>query len=155
MSISTNNSEVIKQAIKAFGSERAEQEAAEKGLVVIFPKENELQLDIDSAEAYETFDKNLKVLRQMFPVAEIIETGSRSGGARKHIIVRLKQVVISNEERILLQACLGSDCTRELLSYFRVLRRDPHPTLFFEEPSFEDPLITPEKMADKSAEIVQ
>ena len=42
---------------------------------------------------------------------------------------------VSNEKRILLQALLGSDPVREMLSLIRVLNDDEHPTLFMEKPA--------------------
>ena len=126
---------------ESLSSEAAIKEAQENGGEVVFPTEYELQLDIDSEESLKVFEDNFKTLQQHLSVKHWKQRSSRSPGKR-HITVEMSQPLQSNMERILLQACLGSDLKRELLSYARVLKRDPHPTLFIEggkKPVKEDP----------------
>ncbi len=112
-------------------SKYAELEAEKYGGQVVYPTQYELQLDLDSEEAVEGFRSRLRWLEKIIPVKQFGIGPSRSPG-KFHAVVELEKPVSSDMERILLQACLGSDPIRELLSYRRVLERDPHPTLFIE-----------------------
>jgi hypothetical protein len=97
---------------------------------VRFPASDELLIDIDSLEAEAVFDKNLlKFQKHVSKALTIDRKVSRNGNV--HIYVRLDRS-IDNAERILFQTFLGSDQTRELLSYIRDINGDPHPTLFIE-----------------------
>jgi hypothetical protein len=113
-------------------SARAEIEAKELGLDVVYPAPNQLQIDIDSEADYETFIEVNYVLKNFIGVTHYEEKPSRSGWPKKHITLTLDRDV-TNLERILLQACLGSDGTREFLSYVQEINKDPHPTLFLEK----------------------
>lgn len=115
-------------------SQSAIDKAASSGMVVVYPTDCQLQIDIDGNEAYGTFLCVLPTLQQHFPVAKVETHLSKSGGEKRHVTVTLEKPVMSNMERVLLQACLGSDGIREMLSYIQVLDRDPHPILFLENP---------------------
>ncbi len=92
-----------------------------------------LQLDIDSPEASSFYNQH-KYLLDMVMAAQQntinnIETRmSRNGNT--HVIITFGNP-ISIHERILLQACLGSDRKRELLSYIRHLNGIEQPILLF------------------------
>ena len=123
-----------------FSSEVAYREAAKHGGQIVLPSSCELQLDLDSDAAVEVFKANLLILETMIPVKQYGISPSRTKG-KFHAVVELMQPVNGHMERILLQACLGSDPRRELLSYKLVLKRDKHPTLFIEggtKPSKEE-----------------
>jgi hypothetical protein len=123
-------------------SERAFTDAKIRGEVVVVPKDNELQIDIDNAADYHVYLTNSERFDQH--IARILfarEAPSRNGGEGKHITVTLAEP-IGPERRILYQLFLGSDRTRELLSYVRNLNNDPVPTLFIEKP--EQKLLTGE-----------
>jgi hypothetical protein len=114
-------------------SKRAIKEAADSGLIVVFPKDNELQLDIDNDEAFALYDSVRDIIHHHYTVKnEEIHT-SRSGGEKRHITITLGRN-IDNMERIALQACLGSDRKRELLSIIQEINNDEHPSLFLEVP---------------------
>ncbi len=115
----------------ALDSSVAVKQAAESGGTVVFPNQKELQLDLDSDEAVQTFKTNLPTLEQFLKVKHYGIKGSRNPG-KYHATVEMILPLQSDMERILLQTCLGSDPKRELLSYWRLLKRDPHPTLFIE-----------------------
>lgn len=102
--------------------------AASVGCTVLYPRGNELQLDIDSEEDLEFFHAQSRLLTEIFDAVEVETLISRSGG--RHILVTLPYA-IPPAERIALQAVLGSDRKRELLNYRRVVRRDPHPMCLF------------------------
>lgn len=98
---------------------------------VRFPAPDELLIDIDSPEAEAVFNKNLpKFQMHVCEALSVDRRTSRHGNI--HIYVRLDRN-LDNTERILFQAFLGSDQTRELLSYIRDINDDPHPTLFIEK----------------------
>lgn len=113
-------------------SKSAFDKAAASNMVVRLPEPNQLQIDIDDAGAYQVFQKHLCTLQSHWVVIGVEEHPSKSRGDKKHITVTLKEPVKSDTERILLQAVLGSDGLRELLSYVQVLTLDPHPILFLE-----------------------
>lgn len=115
------------------GSASAIAGAAASGEVVLFPAVNELFIDIDSEEAMHLFTVNITKVDEYVGVLDTEVVPSRSGPVeRSHITVRLEREV-TDMERILLQAVLGSDLRRELLSYCRITMDDPHPTLFLEK----------------------
>lgn len=115
--------------------EAAVEKARARGLVVRLPKPNELFVDIDTFAAYERFKEQIEVLKRWHRVVDVVESPSASGGAHKHIVVTLGNHV-TPITRIALQAMLGSDLKREMLSYGRLLTgSSPHPTLFFERPA--------------------
>ena len=116
-------------------SEEAIKLAEKNNWSVVFPSEHALQIDIDSADAYETFKRHKDILDKTLGIEDCSEWPSKSGLSwRKHITIRLKQP-ISAERRILLQAAMGSDRMREILSFARLINGDPNPTLFFEKNS--------------------
>lgn len=116
-------------------SQRAITQAQKEGLRVVFPAANELQLDIDDEAAYQVFEKNIEIIDGQYGPSTHVAKPSRSGKRGKyHITVTLPVPVTSNHERIALQAFLGSDRTREALSWLQAENRDEHPTLFLEYP---------------------
>lgn len=113
--------------------EEAAAVAATKGCIIVHPSRRELFIDIDSKEAATNFEKCLEVFRKTNVMMVVRRSNSPSGKpGREHIVVRLGREV-SDEERILLQACLGSDPLREMLSLMRLRAGDEAPTIFFEK----------------------
>lgn len=107
--------------------------AASNGLKTVYPKPNELQLDIDTVAQYKTFQMMRPLLNQRFTILKVVEKPSTSGKPnRKHVTITVNKPLVDSE-RIVLQACLGSDPKRELISFFHLLDDDPRPTLFFEK----------------------
>lgn len=102
-------------------------------MVVVVPQADQIQLDIDNHASREIWERVRPVLESRFDISCVEEHPSKSGGIKKHVTVTFMKPLMSPMERILLQACLGSDPVRELLSYYRVLERDPVPTLFIEK----------------------
>lgn len=108
------------------------EKAFEMGLDVHAAAPNEVLLDWDDPERDAVvYDKNLDVLNRLlgddgldFDIApkflsEVKRTTSKSGGV--HVYLRCIRD-LSELERGLLQAVLGSDRTREALGFIRVLR---------------------------------
>jgi hypothetical protein len=114
-------------------NEAALERAKREGLVVVYPTETELQIDIDNEQSYEFFLRQIKIVTRLADAYGYTERPSKSGMPKRHITVKLKTPV-TVLERICLQACLGSDRVREVLGYVRYRRGEPNPTLFFEKP---------------------
>lgn len=113
--------------------EEAAQAASMKGCIVIHPSPRELFIDIDSEEAGANFDRCFEVFCKTNNATITRRTPSPSGvPGRSHIVVCLERNV-TDEERILLQACLASDPLREMLSLMRLRAGDEAPTIFFEK----------------------
>lgn len=97
------------------------------------PLPNELQIDIDSEGDMDHVHRGLKILNQHGISARLGRvTASMSGN--KHVRVVFPREV-SDVERVALQACLGSDRVREMLSMVRIIKGisvSRPPTVFFE-----------------------
>lgn len=110
--------------------EQIESQAASVGCEVLVSKGNELQFDLDSAEAAERFDayfrNKLSMRWSNLPPFEM--WNSRSGN--KHAVVTLPQD-LTIPERIALQAAGGSDAGREFASLTCYWDGSPHPILLF------------------------
>lgn len=110
----------------------ADKRAAARGCVVVEPKPNELFIDIDRAEDKECFHRNIGWLGDL--VTGYDTKPSTSGKPEKcHIVVRLNRDVKDHFERIGLQAILGSDRLREVLSWRNAIHESGRPTCFFEK----------------------
>ena len=94
--------------------------AGVKGCYVRTPGPRELFIDIDSEEANARFKRQLGALPTDF-VERVESTPSPSGApGRYHKVVTIARDVKGETERVLLQAALGSDLMRELLSWRRI-----------------------------------
>jgi len=107
---------------------------AKENLAIIYPKDDELFIDLDSDKAYGLFCNQLEMLRKFMNVINVTVNPSKSGLPNRHVTVRVDKV-LSEAERIALQASLGSDRRCELLRYKLLLEHDGHPTLFLERKS--------------------
>ncbi len=113
-------------------SQRAIEEALINNLLVVYPAEDELQIDIDNEHSYLVYVKQMDIMKKYLGAIETKVEASRSGLPKRHITVKLNHSV-TMLERIALQACLGSDRVRELLSLVQYQNGDPHPVLFLEK----------------------
>jgi hypothetical protein len=117
-------------------SQRAINQAQIEGLEVVYPKGNELQIDIDNEHSYKLLQNQLLIVNKFVGSYFYKETPSKSGDPdKKHITLAFDDRGFSDLERIGLQAMLGSDRVRELLSLVQAESGDPHPTLFLEKSS--------------------
>ena len=100
---------------------------------MVYPEDRDLFIDIDDDASLNTYLEMGRVLHENgFYFTETKRT--RSAGGNTHIYAKFTKQ-LTDLERVLLQACLGSDRKRELLSFLRiVLRLDRAPTVFFETP---------------------
>lgn len=110
------------------------------GFEILIPKANELFIDIDSMDDWEWFSNNFASLSSFivtkYPEWDILsaisDTESKSGEGHRHIIVTLP-FDMDDWQRIAMQAVLGSDRKRELLSCGRVISGNLPATLFAEK----------------------
>lgn len=105
--------------------------AAAKNQVPVLPRENELQLDLDTDEQFARFKEGLDLLMQLGVKASYSCTPSKTAG-HKHVTVALDVTLETPMERILLQAALGSDPRREIYSWYRARLKSHITTVFFE-----------------------
>jgi hypothetical protein len=121
-------------------SDQAKEYAANEGLVVREPKEDELFIDIDDFPSSQEFDRNYDIVDRAIGIRNWKATPSRNKLGGRHIVVRLWRNV-TPIERIALQAILGSDRRREAHSFARIEEGDKSPTLFFEKPKEKLPTV--------------
>jgi len=110
-----------------------EVDAQALGLNVVYPADDELLLDIDSNADAEWLVQMLDVLRENDESVEVEKTTTSKSG-NLHVYIKMDRK-LSSIERVALQACLGSDRKRELLSVLRIWYTDRAPTVLFEKPS--------------------
>lgn len=106
-----------------------------EGFVIVLPKPNELQIDIDTDEQFDNFIRASESLAMNWWLETpcVVETHpSKSGLPSRHITITLP-FDVDPWQRIALQASLGSDPMRELLSSIRLMKGDVAPTLFVEQ----------------------
>ncbi len=94
--------------------------ATAKGCTVRIPGPRELFIDIDSVESGANFDRLLKACPSgLVQRVDRAPSPSRAPG-HEHIVVTINRDLKGDSERVLLQAVLGSDPMRELLSWRRI-----------------------------------
>ncbi|SRR6266700_1463941 len=108
------------------------EKAKADNLKIVYPKSNELQIDIDRPEDYAVWQAHRGVLDEYFRIVKVVETPSNEKG-HLHITVTIDGV-LNPFERIAFQAVLGSDRKRELLGLImNKLGHESRPTLFLEK----------------------
>ena len=116
----------------------AETEAEKVGCVVVYPESNQLQIDLDSEEAFVQYEKRLKELyqRTSYPAYQLacdpVVTPSKSGHPHRHITLTFANNVFTEWERIGMQMMLGSDPVRETLNALRLASGVEKPCRLFE-----------------------
>lgn len=111
------------------------EKARELNLEVIVPEPNQLFIDLDSDESRKRYEKSLALLRERFWFEEVSMTPSKTEG-HFHAILKIPEVLMPMDKstKLLFQACLGSDLSRELLAWIAVSEGITHPqTVFFEK----------------------
>jgi len=111
---------------------------AEERMALVLPEPDQLFVDIDDDESYQRLLRGLDLLRKNGMLIDVERTTpSRSGMPHRHVYLRVRtqsSLPITSTERVLLQACLGSDRGREALSYLRIKKQTLRPiACFFEE----------------------
>jgi hypothetical protein len=114
-------------------SQSALDRARKENWRVVVPGAFELQVDIDSEEAFKEFELRFQKASELGFVSGFSSHPSKSGTeGRYHVTVRTPLKVENAIERIALQALLGSDWLRELRGIDRIRKGEAIPTLFFE-----------------------
>jgi hypothetical protein len=134
-----------------FTEQGTQQRAIERGQSIEVAPPNVLQIDIDGPESYERFSEQLEIYQScptLPPLGKIVERDSRTPG-HKHITIEL-DTEYTVEQRIMLQAILGSDLKRELLSLASVYNGHANPIVFY-RPQEEVNAATPTGPRDGTA----
>lgn len=108
----------------------AREECAKLGLEMFVSDGRLLMLDIDDGKYVETV--SVQMLKRWLGIGpgDILVTTSKSGKGH-HVYIRLPKYV-GELERILLQACLGSDPKREMLNWHRMKEKGEGGVTLFE-----------------------
>lgn len=115
----------------------AEDVAEERGLIVVYPKPNEIQIDIDSEEQFVEFERRLAFFDEFFWGKDLTYdkkvTESASGYPKRHITMAFKDREFNHYERMVYQAALNDDPKRTFLGLARIFSgksTNPPTTLF-------------------------
>jgi hypothetical protein len=100
------------------------------GLNIVVPDDYTLTVDLDDEAAITKFDKNFKIVSKARDLEVIKTTVSKSGEGR-HVYLK-SSTKLDCSERILLQAILGSDSSREAHNFVMAERGDPVCSVLFE-----------------------
>lgn len=124
-------------AYYGFTEEAIEAAAKEKGCTVEWSDDFTLMIDLDSEEAYRTYREMVSLLGDLFEQtgSEVfyLEPGENvrpSKSGNRHVTLKLRYAA-DPLTRILLQALLGSDLKRELLSLSRLMAGCRNPIVLF------------------------
>lgn len=112
--------------------EYAEHVAKKRGCVIVLPKANELFIDIDSDEKMEFFYRQRDRLEMVVGAMPFVATPSPSGRPGRYHVVVTMSYDVTNVERLILQAVLGSDLVRERIAFERMVQEEENPVMFFE-----------------------
>lgn len=94
--------------------------------------DKQLFVDLDTEEQYTLFQIQIKLLKKHFYFKSYRVTESKQGIPHRHVVVEMAEAYpLIN--RIALQACLGSDSARELMSVRRCMNQEDEVVVFFEK----------------------
>jgi len=109
-------------------SEEVAKHAESCGFEVIHGDATTLLLDLDSGEDFHRFELNRDAVDKLVGIEDYTVWNSQSG--KHHVKLKLKKP-LEIKERMILQACLGSDLKRELATYARLLEGETEPIMLF------------------------
>jgi hypothetical protein len=117
--------------LQSLDNHHAFEKATKANLDVVIPDDRTLTLDIDTPTQPEAFFELREFLNNFYRVEKVQYTKSKSGNM--HIYITMTDS-FTPLEKIALQACLGSDPKREILSFVRAKNPAPnsHASLMFE-----------------------
>lgn len=112
----------------------AEEVAKARGLVVVLPQPNQLQIDIDSDELLSEFESRFETFqwREAFKPKKVDVKNSQHPG-HYHVTITLSEDV-TEWQRLALQAALGDDPMRSYLNAMRAQFGVKNPSRLFEKP---------------------
>ncbi len=122
----------------------AEEIAAKRGLIVVKPQDDQLQIDIDSPEALAEFWRRFNCFVMVkhkdfyFTHSQVCVVPSQRPG-HYHATITVLGKTFSPIERIAYQAALNDDVLRVFLNMRRVYAGVEDPTRLFEKPKEEAP----------------
>jgi hypothetical protein len=106
--------------------------AERENWVIVEPKPNELQIDLDGFRAIRAYGLQYDILSKAGITTRWKERTSPSM-SRNHIHITITlPSPIDNYKRVMLQALLGSDIKREAFNLCRVVNKNKYPIVFFE-----------------------
>ena len=100
----------------------------QEGYSIFYPEENELLLDIDSENDLQRCKLSISRMEDELQEALPFSVFKSTTPGHYHISIKFPRK-IDMLERIALQAVLGSDRVREMLSLFRLWQGEAHPSL--------------------------
>ena len=112
-------------------AERRAKACAERDCHIVEPGADQLQVDIDTHHALGVFHCNVRALGDLV-VSHSMRPSPSGKAGRYHVTVHLNRPVKDAFERIALQALLGSDLAREMVSWREATLGLKAPTVFFE-----------------------
>lgn len=109
-------------------------ELESKGMVVVTPKPNQIFIDIDTEEQYNRYNVMFGIVsKNIASVFKVYDEPSPSNKPfHRHIIIELP-FDVSEMERLVYQAVLGSDSIKEFLSLLRIYAGELPATLLAEK----------------------
>ena len=116
-------------------SESPQEVADRLGLDLVLPGPLELQIDLDSPDDHVVLTMMRELLAKNGELVEEVKRTTSAGG-NTHVTLKMPAGwgELSPLLRVALQACLGSDRKREVLSILRIVRTYDMPaTCFFEK----------------------
>jgi hypothetical protein len=120
--------EAASQYLVSFNAAIAEAES--KGFAIVRGDSRTLLLDLDTADDIKHFARVHGALKSFLKFT-IVERWPSKSGAGEHVVIKIDRD-LSAMERVLLQACLGSDRLHEMLSLATGLwQGNTEPTVLF------------------------
>lgn len=126
---------VATQSTDHYNKKDLEKFAKEHNLRIVYPSDNQLQVDIDCEADFLVFKQHFQIFieQEQFQNAHFHSAPSRNKPEGKHIIITVPGFKFTPLQRIAYQSVLGSDRKRELLCLFDLLHDNTKTTLFFEK----------------------
>jgi hypothetical protein len=112
--------------------EHCKEKAAKLGLEVKIANDKQLFIDIDTEHNWDQFSHQIELLKTKMTIESMTVTPSKDGLPHRHVVIEMP-FELPPIGRVALQACLGSDPTRELLSTFRAIKGEEGVSVFFEK----------------------
>lgn len=115
-------------------------EAAKRDAAIVWPRLDELFIDIDSPAALERFRERFALLEKSLGQPLAFDARPSRTPGHWHVVVMMHRPLKSEIERVCLQSILGSDPNRELFSWVRHELDQRPVSCFFEPPEFVGPV---------------
>jgi len=114
------------------GMRGLKEKAERENLRIVYPTPNQLFIDIDSKEDYEFFKNQVNRFDEKYYISNLEDHPSKSGDPNKRHITITTERTWTELERLLMQACLGSDRKREFWGFCNIQAGEVS-TIFFEK----------------------